>query len=688
VVLVVATVAVPSLLLTGLGTVAVSNEAAATKTRLEKEYKPVMDKAAKAYNSLMDKIFEEAQPQLEQLARWAQTDGDDDEDLKRRLADKIARTQIIHAGQGQLEVELRGDEDEDRLSLPPDLAKSAAGPFLVNPFVIDADGQLLLPKRPDWGEPPSSAVPQLLRDAQVFEQAHQGQKDPCEQWRRLVSDSCLARLSLLACEGGALSADARARLGPDCQAFADDPVVGPYLQVRALAAERARVPEPFLTAVEKLVALLASPALSSSAWLVELAARDTAERLGTLEKNDGADLLRQKLVAVAERSRLLAVLLEMTRSREAAATSIAIPVDGWHRVLVTRSMDGTLAGFELVAAAMSLPTTQAISGLDLPVPTRAVIWPLSSPPSFSDEHKRAEEHGEERVLSFALLKKSQLAWELVLMRLDDESLFSLSRSRTSLYLWALLLIAAALFAGIGYTVTSVVREARQSRLKVDFVSSVSHDLRTPLTSIRMFTETLLLGRVRDKAEEKECLSVIAQETERLSRLTQRILDFSRMEAGRKAYTLKPVEVAPMVQQALDACRPQLQAEGFEVQLDLSPKTGLVVADRDAIIEALINLITNATKYSPEQKYLKVSSCRVGKVVEVAVEDHGMGIPRSEQAKIFEKFYRVDCRRTSEVSGSGIGLSLVEHIVKGHQGEVEVKSEPGRGSTFTLRLPAA
>jgi two-component system phosphate regulon sensor histidine kinase PhoR len=204
----------------------------------------------------------------------------------------------------------------------------------------------------------------------------------------------------------------------------------------------------------------------------------------------------------------------------------------------------------------------------------------------------------------------------------------------------------------------------------------------------MFTETLLLGRVRDREEERQCLQVIAQETERLSRLTQRILDFSRMEAGRKAYAMQPESVPALVQASLDACRPLIEQGGFTVEKELAPDAASALVDRDALVEVLINLVTNAIKYSPDQKQLRVAARREGGMIALSVQDQGIGIARAELSRIFEKFYRVDCRRTTEVGGCGIGLSLVRHIVQAHQGTVAVESEPGRGSTFTVRVPAA
>jgi two-component system phosphate regulon sensor histidine kinase PhoR len=269
---------------------------------------------------------------------------------------------------------------------------------------------------------------------------------------------------------------------------------------------------------------------------------------------------------------------------------------------------------------------------------------------------------------------------------DTSALDELARSRTRLYLWALLLLVLALSSGIGWLVHITVREARLTRLKTDFVSSVSHELRTPLTSIRMFVDTLLLGRTRDEAERREALSIIGAESERLTRLVERILDFSRMEAGRRAYRIEPQSVSEMVQAAVGACRPQIENLGFQVTCEIPADLPAVPADRDALVEVLVNLLSNAIKYSPDHRRVEIAARRDGEAVAIAVRDFGIGIPRSEQKKIFDKFYRVDHPLTAAIGGSGLGLSLVRYIVSAHGGEILVDSAPGKGSTFTVRLP--
>jgi two-component system, OmpR family, phosphate regulon sensor histidine kinase PhoR len=161
-----------------------------------------------------------------------------------------------------------------------------------------------------------------------------------------------------------------------------------------------------------------------------------------------------------------------------------------------------------------------------------------------------------------------------------------------------------------------------------------------------------------------------------------------MEAGRKAYQFSQVDLKAVIEHALVACRPMIEEGRFEVATQIDDTLPAIEADRDALVEVLINLISNAIKYSPEERSLEIRAERRPGQVAISVADRGIGIARSEQRRIFEKFYRVECRRTSEVGGSGIGLSLVDHIVRAHRGEVTLESTPGAGSTFTVLLPAS
>lgn len=243
-------------------------------------------------------------------------------------------------------------------------------------------------------------------------------------------------------------------------------------------------------------------------------------------------------------------------------------------------------------------------------------------------------------------------------------------------------------AGTGATIAVLYREARVAKLQTDFVNKVSHDLRTPLTSIRMFVETLQLGRLPDAARQQEALEIVAEETERLSLLINRLLDWARMESGRRRYQLERQPVEPIVDAALLALEAQLLHEPAEVIRDVAPGLPRVLADRSALVEALVNLLSNAHKYTGTVKRITVSARASGPTVLIGVTDNGPGIPRPEQKRIFRKFYRARDPLERSIEGSGLGLSMVKHIVEGHGGKITVTSELGKGATFTIALPAA
>ena len=253
-----------------------------------------------------------------------------------------------------------------------------------------------------------------------------------------------------------------------------------------------------------------------------------------------------------------------------------------------------------------------------------------------------------------------------------------------------LLMTGVLISGIVLALRTASREMRLSQMKTDFVSNVSHELRTPLSSIRVFGEFMKLGRVRDDEKIREYGEHIETESRRLTQLINNILDFSKIESGRKTYRFERVSIEDVVAETLKTCEVRLKQSDFTIVFECSPVSlPPVVIDRDAIAQALMNLMDNAVKYSEqaEKKEVVVAVGRREDFVIVSVTDHGVGIAREEQKKIFEKFYRVSTGLVHDVKGSGLGLSLVKHIVEAHHGRVTVESEPGRGSTFTIHLPA-
>jgi signal transduction histidine kinase len=247
-------------------------------------------------------------------------------------------------------------------------------------------------------------------------------------------------------------------------------------------------------------------------------------------------------------------------------------------------------------------------------------------------------------------------------------------------------ISLLLAGGIVMTHRNITREMALARLKSDFVSNVSHELRTPLSLIRLYAETLEMGRLKTPEKYQEYYGIIRKESERLTALINNILDFSRIEAGRKEYDFRETNVSELVHNTLESYRYQIEQNGFVFEEKIADDVPPLRVDREAIARSLLNLVNNALKYSQDRKFIGVNVFRTNGNVKLEVVDHGIGIPVQEQAKIFEKFYRVGDPLVHNTKGSGLGLSLVRHIVQAHGGEVSVDSTPGQGSKFTISLP--
>ena len=269
-------------------------------------------------------------------------------------------------------------------------------------------------------------------------------------------------------------------------------------------------------------------------------------------------------------------------------------------------------------------------------------------------------------------QESGLAWQSNLQR--------------RFYLVVLLLVLSVTFFGAYLLWRDVRRELQMADLRSQFVSSVSHELKTPLTSIRMFAETLRLGRSSDTRVQAEYLETIVNESERLTRLLNNVLDFSKIEQGKKIYRSAPTVLPEVIEATVRTMQYALGQQGFRLRVDIENGLPPVRADRDALEQALLNLLTNAVKYSGASREVDLRLHREDDHAVIQVIDRGVGIPLQEQSRIFEKFYRVQTPENLRIPGTGLGLTLVEHIAKAHGWRVQVESTPGAGSTFSLRIP--
>lgn len=267
--------------------------------------------------------------------------------------------------------------------------------------------------------------------------------------------------------------------------------------------------------------------------------------------------------------------------------------------------------------------------------------------------------------------------------LKGDSLDTIIKTRSHFNMVLLGGVTLLLAFGFWLVFFNVRRELRLTQAKTDFISNVSHEIRTPLALISMFAETLELGRAPSEAKKQEYYRIIGKETTRLRNIINKILNFSQIESNKKQYHLEPHDLNQIAKEVIDMYSFHLENNGFTYDFNLSSGNMPILADKDAIIESLINLIENAMKYSPDKKDISIASGLDGEFCFVEIADKGIGISAEKQTKIFDKFYRITEGDIYKVQGAGLGLSIVKHIMQSHHGRVEVKSKVGQGSAFRL-----
>ncbi len=229
---------------------------------------------------------------------------------------------------------------------------------------------------------------------------------------------------------------------------------------------------------------------------------------------------------------------------------------------------------------------------------------------------------------------------------------------------------------------------RLEKIRQDFVANVSHELRTPVSSIKGYAETLLEGAIEDKENARDFVSIIHQDSDRLAKLIDDLLDLSKIESGKMKMAFLPVDAAALIKRSVAVIENQAKEKNISLKADLPAQLPKIQADETRFSQVMINLLDNAVKYTPEGGTVTISTSIKEKFLQVEVSDTGIGIPESDIPRIFERFYRVDKAHSRELGGTGLGLSIVKHIVQSHGGQVWLKSEPGQGSTFSFTIPLA
>jgi signal transduction histidine kinase len=289
------------------------------------------------------------------------------------------------------------------------------------------------------------------------------------------------------------------------------------------------------------------------------------------------------------------------------------------------------------------------------------------------------------------IKQSKPLWLLpqynLGITLKGKTIDELVKARTTQNLLMIAGITLLIIIGIWLVFRNIKKEIRLAQIKSDFVSNVSHELRTPLSLISMFAETLEMGRVKTDEKKNEYYSIIHSETNRLSSIVNKVLNFSKMEAGKRIFHFEKIDLNEVTENIFNTYSFHLQNNGFQFEFLPDKNIPEVNIDTDAVAEAVINLIDNAIKYSEENRAVTLRTGKQNNFAFVEVEDKGIGIPEADRKKIFEKFFRVSTGHIHNTKGTGLGLSLVKQIVDAHNGKITLTSTLGKGSCFRLFFPA-
>ncbi len=287
---------------------------------------------------------------------------------------------------------------------------------------------------------------------------------------------------------------------------------------------------------------------------------------------------------------------------------------------------------------------------------------------------------------WAVASQGRVLLEHALGEPSDSALRAATERTTMLVILAAVGTTGAWGLVIWMMLRAMARQRELVRLQRRFVADVSHELKTPLTMIRLLAETLLDGRIRDPDRIRTYYETITRESERLSVLLDGILDFSRAESGRRQYRFEDCDVGSIAYQAWRLFEPQFAAEGFDRRIEVGSDLPTIQADQAAIQQIIVNLLQNAYRYAGEAKFVRLAVNRDGYLIVITVEDHGIGMTRNQLSRLGDSFFRAEDTRVRQTRGTGLGLAIVNHAVQAHGGKLEVQSRPGKGSTFTVWIP--
>jgi len=370
-----------------------------------------------------------------------------------------------------------------------------------------------------------------------------------------------------------------------------------------------------------------------------------------------------------------------TRDRLTSFVALAVDAERLRRDFVPRLVASKFANVEGPTGFPSL----AVSVLD---GTNHVVYPPggSATDRYVDERTFPLVFFEPELASFAAPEKGRPETWRVRTGYDNQTIPQIIAARERPQHAMMAMLAGVMALGVFFVARAAAREVRLAELKSNFVSSVSHDLKTPLALIQLFAETLELGRLKNTDRAQEYYRIINSEARKLTRLINNLLDFSKIEAGLRQYQLEPLDLGDVTRRVVDSLGSQFRHNQFTVTLRTPDQPVTVMLDSEAAEQALENLLSNAMKYSPEHRDIAVEVTSDGRYGVVRVRDRGVGIPPRLQRRIFQKFFRIQTDAGTGPQGTGLGLAIVDHVMRAHDGFVRVDSEPGRGSTFALHFP--